>query len=147
MDADPDHAAAITEKGRELYDGDKPPHEIEEDIARTRVQLGSTIEALGREMAPRRVGERSVEVLRRALEPGQGPFRDQGWAYAIPLALILTGLGWLFALRRRAWQAERCAEAPAGAAAMGETSAPASACADDAGPADPVSRAVEKTVG
>jgi hypothetical protein len=146
MAADRDPAAAITEKGRMLYDGDKPPDEIEEDIARTRVRLSSAIESLTRELAPRRCAERSVEVLRRALEPGPRPFRDQGWAYAIPLALIVTGLGWLFALQRRDCQANQCAEAPAGAAETRETSAPTPACADDAGPAEPVSLAVKKTL-
>ena len=50
------------------YNSDKPLHEIEDDIARTRVRLGATIEALERELAPARV----VQVLRNSLEPPAG---------------------------------------------------------------------------
>src|SRR5260370_33044573 len=81
------------------YDGSTPPQAIEEDIARTRVRLSATIEELKRELAPQQVLERSTELLRSALEPAPGPFRSQTWPYAIPLALIATGLGWLFVLR------------------------------------------------
>ena len=88
------------------FDGNKPPQAIEEDIARTRVRLSATIEELKRELAPQQVLERSTELLRSALEPAPGSFRTQTWAYAIPLALIATGLGWLFVLRRRSYQPE-----------------------------------------
>src|SRR5690349_9155667 len=77
-----------------MYDGSKPPSEIEEDIARTRVRLSAAINALERELVPARVIEASTEMLRSSLEPAPGPFRQQAWAYAIPLALIATGLGW-----------------------------------------------------
>jgi hypothetical protein len=123
------------------YDGSKPPHAIEEDIARTRVRLGATIEALERELAPQRVLERSTELLRSSLEPAPGSFRTQAWAYAIPLALIATGLGWLFLLRRRSYQPETPAsfgEMPGEAVEEGETPNPASPFADLAGPAEPV---------
>ena len=99
-------AVRIAEDDRGSYDGNKPPHEIEEDIARTRVRMSATVEALERELAPRRVIENGAEVLRNALEPRPGPFRDQLWAYAIPLALIVTGLGWFFVLRGRSRQAD-----------------------------------------
>jgi Protein of unknown function (DUF3618) len=97
----PNPATWITDDRRRAYNGSRRPHEIEEDIARTRVRLGTTIEALERELAPGRVIEKSVEVLRSSLEPKPGALRDQVWAYAIPLALAATGLGWLFALRHR----------------------------------------------
>lgn len=145
----PGSAVGVADNDRGLYDGNKPPHEIEEDIARTRVRLSATIEALEREVAPRRVVEKSAEVLRNALEPRPGPLRDQAWAYAIPLALIATGLGWLFVLRRHSWQADQCAtsgEAPVDdAVEAGETPAPASLYANAVDPAEPVSLVDEKT--
>jgi hypothetical protein len=138
MDQSIDRTAA-TQPG--AYDGSKPPHAIEEDIARTRVRLSATIDALERELAPQRVLERSTELLRSSLEPAPGSFRTQAWAYAIPLALIATGLGWLFLLRRRSYQPETPAsfgEMPAEAVEEGETPTPAPAFADLAGPVEPV---------
>jgi hypothetical protein len=123
------------------YEGSKPLQAIEEDIARTRVRLSATIEALERELAPRRVLEKSTELLRSSLEPAPGSFRTQTWAYAIPLALIATGLGWLFLLRRRSYQPETPAsfgELPGEAVEEGETPNPAPAFADLAGPPEPV---------
>jgi hypothetical protein len=120
-------SAAVPVAEAASYDGNKPPHAIEEDIARTRVRLGATIEALEHELAPRRVIENSAEVLRRSLEPHPGPFRDQIRAYAIPLALIATGLGWLFVLRRRSYQPDipsNFGDAPAAASAANETPSP-----------------------
>jgi hypothetical protein len=123
------------------YDGSKPPQAIEEDIARTRVRLSATIEALERELAPQRVLERSTELLRSSLEPAPGSFRTQSWAYAIPLALITTGLAWLFLLRRPGYQPETPAsfgEMPAEEVELGETPNPAPGFLDAAGPAEPV---------
>jgi Protein of unknown function (DUF3618) len=94
MDRDTDAVAA-------RYDSAKPLQVIEEDIARTRLRLSATINALERELTPHRVIENGAEMLRKSLEPRPGPFRDQVWAYAIPLALIVSGLGWLFVLRQR----------------------------------------------
>jgi hypothetical protein len=105
----------------------KPPEAIEEDIARTRVRLDATIDALERELSPHRVIESSAAMLRDLLEPRPGPFRDQVWAYAIPLALIVSGLSWLFVLRRRSYQAEMpsdFAATPAGAVETGATPGP-----------------------
>ena len=123
------------------YDGSKPPREIEEDIARTRVRLSATIEALEKELAPQRVLERSTELLRTSLEPAAGSFRTQTWAYAIPLALITTGLGWLFLLRRRSYPLETPAsfgEMPAEQVEMGETPNLAASSVDVAAPVEPV---------
>ena len=123
------------------YDGSKPPQAIEEDIARTRVRLSATIEALKRELDPQQMLETSTELLRSSLEPAPGSFRTQSWAYAIPLALIATGLGWLFLLRRRSYQSEMPAsfgEMPGEAVEKGETPTPLPASADLAGPVEPV---------
>jgi hypothetical protein len=123
------------------YDGNKPPQAIEEDIARTRVRLSATIKALKRELAPQQVLERSTALLRSSVEPAPGSFRTQTWAYAIPLALITTGLGWLFLLRRSTYQPMTPAsfgEMPAEEVERGETPTPAPSSADLAGPVEPV---------
>jgi Protein of unknown function (DUF3618) len=131
-----------------MYDGSKPPSEIEEDIARTRVRLSAAINALERELVPARVIEASTEMLRSSLEPAPGPFRQQTWAYAIPLALIATGLGWLFVLRRRTYEADlpsSFGEMPAEAVELGETPTPAPFSADLASPAEPVALVEQNT--
>ena len=123
------------------YDANKTPQAIEDDIARTRVRLSATIEALKRELAPQQVLERGTELLRSSIEPAPGPFRTQTWAYAIPLALILTGLGWLFLLRRYSYQPETPAsfgEMPAEEVELGETPDPAASLVDSTGPLEPV---------
>jgi hypothetical protein len=141
-------SAAVPVADTASYDGNKPPHEIEEDIARTRVRLGATIEALEHELAPRRVIENSAEMLRRSLESRPGPFRDQVRGYAIPLALIATGLGWLFVLRRRSHQPDipsNFGDTPAAAAAANETPSPTSCYPDASGWIEPASLVGEKT--
>jgi hypothetical protein len=127
---------------------DKSLTEIEDDIARTRVRLAATIADLERELAPQRVVETTTQSLRNALESGPGPFRQQVWAYAIPLALIATGLGWLFLLRRRNYPVavpSTAGEIPAAAIAADEMLVPASSLAEMAGPAEPVSLVDENT--
>jgi uncharacterized protein DUF3618 len=126
------------------YNGGKPLHEIEQDIARTRVRLGATIQELERELAPARV----AEVLRHSLKPPPGPIRVQPRDYAIPIALIVAGLGWLFTLRRNRWlntQPEAPGQMPAEGVETGETPFPAAPHADLAGPVEPVSLVDEKT--
>jgi hypothetical protein len=120
-------ASAVEDK-RSAYDGNKLPFEIEEAIVLTRRRLNDTIEALERELVPRRIIENGAEALRCSLEPRPGPFRDQVWAYAIPLALIVTGLGWLFMLRRHSWQADHQYRTRGEAVGVEETSAPTPLC-------------------
>jgi hypothetical protein len=130
------------------YYADKPLNEIEEDIARTRVRLSGTIEALERELAPDRIVEKSAQVLRDAFEPPPDSLRQQVWVYSIPLALIAAGLGWLFLLRRRIYQLNMPAipgQLPAEAIEAGETPVPAPSNADVVGPVEPVSPVDEKT--
>jgi hypothetical protein len=105
----PSSAAQVPEDDRASYDGNKPPHEIEKDVARTRVRLNATIEALERELTPRRVIDMAHGTLRASLEPLAGPSRDRIATYAIPLALIAAGLGGLFMLRGRGYRADTSA--------------------------------------
>ena len=118
------------EDRRRVRDANKPAHEIEEDITRTRARLSATVEALERELSPPRLIEKSVEMLRTSLEASPGPRREQVRAYAIPLALIATGLGWLFVLRRSANRG------------AGQTDAPS---AKTVAPVEPVSLVDENT--
>ncbi len=123
----------LAENLRAEYDEDKPLREIEEDIARTRVRLSATIDALERELAPARIVEKGADMLRTYFVPATGPLRDRAWAYAIPSALIVVGLSWLMALRRRRWETElpsEFAEMPAEVVELGETPMPTPALAD-----------------
>lgn len=122
--------------------------EIEDDIARTRVRLAATIAALERELAPQRLLEASTQSLRSVLQPEPSPSRQQVWAYAIPLALIATGLSWLFLLRRRNYQAavpSAVNEPAVEVIATDETLVTASSLAEMAGPVEPVSLVDENT--
>jgi len=116
--------------------------EIEENIVRTRMRLGATIDALEDELAPARLVERGTQVLRNSFTPLPGPFRDQLRAYAIPLAMILAGFAWLVASRRDSWETglpSEFGELPGEAVEVGETPAPAPAHASVVEPLEPVS--------
>jgi hypothetical protein len=143
-----DTTARVVASNQVGYYADKPLNEIEEDIARTRVRLSASIDALERELAPERVVEKGSYLLRSALEPAPGSFRQQIWAYSIPLALIVSGLGWVFFLRRRTYHATATSilgELPAEAVETGETPVPAPSSVDVVGLVEPVSLVEEKT--
>ena len=139
----PSSAAPITESDRASYDGNRPLHEIEEEIARTRVRVSAAIEALERQLATGRAIDNAAEMVRRALEPPPiSSALDRFRAHAIPLALIASGLGWLFMLRRRNWQSDSPAardETLAEAAEMGETPTPKPLYVNIIDPLEPVS--------
>jgi uncharacterized protein DUF3618 len=131
-----------------VYNPSPPPREIQEDIARTRERLRATIEALEQELAPGRVIEKSSEALWSSLESGSGPFRHQLSAYAIPLALIATGLGWLFALRRRSCRSDVLSASgatPVGTIEADKMPSSAPCFANVVDPVGPVSPIDEKT--
>ena len=143
----PSSAAPITESDRAPYDGNRPLHEIEEEIARTRVRLSAAIEALERQLATGRAIDNAAEMVRRALEPSPTSFFNRFRVHAIPLALIASGLGWLFILRRRNWQPDSPAardETLAEAAEMGETPTPKPLYVNIIDPLEPVSSVDEK---
>ncbi len=149
MDQDPDAMAARTSAAASLAeDRTKPLQVIEEDIARTRVRLSATINALERELEPHRIIENGAQVLRNYLEPRPGAFRDQVWAYAIPLALIVSGLGWLFVLRRRSYRPDipsEFGEMPADAVETGATPSPEPSHIGVVDPVEPVPLVDEST--
>ncbi|MDB5405636.1 MAG: hypothetical protein JWL84_548 [Rhodospirillales bacterium] len=81
------------------YDSNKPLSEIEDDIAKTRAELGETLDALERKLAPRQLLEKGVDMLRGSMD---GNFEQVGEtlrANPIPLALIGAGIGWLLLSR------------------------------------------------
>jgi hypothetical protein len=122
----PGSAVRAAECDHSRYDGNKPLGQIEDDIARTRMRLTAAIKALGQELAPRRFLDNGAEALQDSLEPQSDLFRDQVRAYAIPLALVAAGLGWLFAVKSRNWRRQQVSSAgatPVQAAEMGETPA------------------------
>jgi hypothetical protein len=114
--------------------------QIEEDIERTRVKLSGTIAALEHRLTPDRVVAKSAEWLRTSLEAAPRPVRTQAWAYAIPFALIASGLGWLFMVRRRS----SGAGTPTGFETR-ETPAPAPSYPDVAPQTESVSRADKRS--
>jgi len=97
----PDAGSPNAEHRHLPYSGTEPLQQIEKDIARSRVRLSATIEALGRELSPDRIVLKGTAGLRGALEAARRSTRPQIWSYAIPLTLIAGGLGWLFMVRGR----------------------------------------------
>jgi hypothetical protein len=83
------------------YDGDKPLSEIEEDIAQTRAELGETLDALERKLAPRQLLEKGVDMLRGSMDGNFDRMGETLRANPIPLALIGAGIGWLLLSRGR----------------------------------------------
>jgi hypothetical protein len=66
----------------------KTPSQIEADIAGARAELGETIGALERKLAPRRLLASGVDALTNAISQN---LRSQ----PMPLALVGLGIGWL----------------------------------------------------
>jgi Protein of unknown function (DUF3618) len=81
------------------YDANRLPADIEEDIARTRADLGETLDALERQLAPRQLLEKGVDMLRDSMDGNFGRIGDTLRGNPIPLALIAGGLGWLLLTR------------------------------------------------
>jgi len=138
----PSSAVPIPERDRPSYDGNKSLHEIEQEIARTRTRLSATIEALERELATGRAIDNAAEMVWRALEPPQTSSFDRVRGYAVPLALIAGGLGWLFTLRhsnRQSASTAARAETQAEAVEVEETPAPKPLYVNITDPPEPVS--------
>jgi hypothetical protein len=73
----------------------KTVSEIEEEINRTRAELGAVLGAIEREIAPRQLLERGADMLKDTLSGGGGAVGDTLRNHPLPLALIGAGLGWL----------------------------------------------------
>jgi len=72
----------------------KDPAKIEQDIAATRAELGAVIDALEQRLAPRRLMEKGMEMMKDTLEGNGGAFGERLRAHPVPLALIGLGVGW-----------------------------------------------------
>ena len=81
------------------YDGNKAPEEIEDDIVRTRYHLSATIDALERQLGPRRMIARSAETFLNALEGDAEHLAARPRENALPLLLIVAGAAWLLLTR------------------------------------------------
>jgi ElaB/YqjD/DUF883 family membrane-anchored ribosome-binding protein len=93
---DPDRpVTGATEPVPEYFDGDKPPEEIEQDIARTRADLSETLDALEHRLSPRHLLEKGVDMLRDSMNDDFGRIGERIRANPLPLALIGAGIGWL----------------------------------------------------
>jgi Protein of unknown function (DUF3618) len=79
---------------------EQPMAEIERQIARTRAELGLTLDALAIELAPRHLVEQGVKMITdffSANRPGGISFGAAVRADPVPLALIGLGIAWLVA--------------------------------------------------
>ena len=76
------------------------PAEIENEIRRTRVELGLTLDALEYQLAPRQLIGRGVDMITQSMSANKTVFIDVGElvrANRMPLALIGAGIAWLIA--------------------------------------------------
>ena len=73
----------------------KSPQEIEHDIGETRAELGAILDALERQLAPRQLLERGVDMLKDTMSGDASGLAETLRSHPIPLALIGAGIGWL----------------------------------------------------
>jgi Protein of unknown function (DUF3618) len=74
--------------------------QIENDIRRTRAELGVTLDALAHQVAPRRLIEKGIDMITQPIKDNGVVWIDLGKvvrANRIPLALIGLGTAWLLA--------------------------------------------------
>jgi len=86
--------------GRPRDEARPSPAEIENEIRRTRVELGLTLDALEYHLAPRQLIGRGVDMVTQSLKANKTGFVDVGEIVRtnrMPLALIGAGIAWLIA--------------------------------------------------
>ena len=89
----------MTQAGR----GEHTPRsaaEIENDIRRTRAELGVTLDILAHQVAPRRLIEKGIDMITQPIKDNGVVWIDLGKAVRanrIPLAVIGVGAAWLLA--------------------------------------------------
>jgi hypothetical protein len=80
----------------DAYDGTgKSAAEIEQDIGRTRAELGATLDALERRLAPRHILEKGFDMVKETMSGNGGQIGETLRNHPLPLALIGVGLGWM----------------------------------------------------
>jgi hypothetical protein len=78
----------------------KSAAEIEDEIRRTRAEIGLTLAALAPQLAPRQLVGRGIEMITQSATKSELVPRDLGEKIRtnqLPLALITAGVGWLLA--------------------------------------------------
>jgi hypothetical protein len=73
----------------------KSPDEIEQDIAETRGQLGEILDALERQLAPRHLLEKGVDMLKNTMSGEDSGLTETLRQHPVPLALVGLGVGWM----------------------------------------------------
>src|SRR5271166_4306762 len=74
--------------------GTDPPAEIEREIEGTRAELGCTLDALARRLAPNRLVKEGTDMIAQYAGRDGGAAMRANW---VPLALIAAGVAWLIA--------------------------------------------------
>jgi hypothetical protein len=69
--------------------------DIEEDIVRTRGQLGAILDELERQLAPRHLLERGVDMLKGTMSGEGSGLGGSLRRHPVPLALLGVGVGWM----------------------------------------------------
>jgi Protein of unknown function (DUF3618) len=73
----------------------KSPEQIESDIAETRAGLGEILDAIERQLAPRHLLERGIDMVKDTMSGEPGGLGETLRSHPVPLALIGMGVGWL----------------------------------------------------
>jgi hypothetical protein len=73
----------------------KSAAEIEDEINRTRAELGAVLDALEHGLAPRQLLEKGVDMVKETLGGDGGIIGETLRNHPVPLALIGAGVGWL----------------------------------------------------
>jgi len=72
----------------------KSPEQIESDIAETRAGLGEILDAIERQLAPRHLLERGLDMVKDTMSGDAGGLGETLRSHPLPLALIGMGIGW-----------------------------------------------------
>lgn len=72
----------------------KSPEQIESDIAETRAGLGEILDAIERQIAPRHLLERGLDMVKDTMSGDGGGLGETLRSHPVPLALIGMGIGW-----------------------------------------------------
>jgi hypothetical protein len=76
------------------------PSQIEVDVATTRAELGETLGALERKLAPRQLLGCGVDVLKNVINGTKRPLRPSSQGQPLPLALVGLSIGLLLLSQR-----------------------------------------------
>jgi hypothetical protein len=93
-------ADAVTAHDASYDASGKDTAEIEYDIAATRAELGTVLDALERRLALRQLVEKGMEMVKGTIEGNAGAIGDAVRAHPVPLALIGVGIGWFVVAAR-----------------------------------------------